>query len=987
VVVPDAPLEQPPDGGLSDFVVSDDDQPPTADNLPTDNLSTSEPIQPATRTSPTVSPRHEDDASTLKAHKPPPVPADPIPEPPTFAISDDIPTTLPNPEEDGEDDIRTALQRMTRRTDSSAPQLKATPTQQPSTGLPAVEKQTPKSVQSRQPASETPIIDLTLDDDDDVSQPPWISSLFAVNAATQRPQAAARPPVHEDANKKVSPTRLPNPAVTQPTVVNVSDLNPSEVPEITNVEKILRIPIAWFQRRKDSDNSDRLLARILYGLRSNQRNMLDQAFTAHCGHKRLRAAILNGASKLPRRHLKSMAISQPSQPELLARCYTSWVNTRDIVLSPAHIPPNFSISDRCSKNKLKKFVKISLICLEAASKLQSDPVEEIEDITDLDELEWEESADTPHSKKRKRKVAESAEAMDIQRTAQRRVEDQEKQQRRLARKLERMGVSNEDPERQAVSFAPELYLHPHIGRRVKPHQLKGIQFLFREIVKDKRHQGALLAHTMGLGKTMQVISLLVTLAIAGGSEGSQKQIPEHLRESRSLVLCPSSLIENWFEECLMWIPHDAETQRLVGQVRKITSLLTPFERISTIQRWYSDGGILLLSYDIFRELVINKKKRLGEESHAIVRQQLLQGPKIIVADEAHKFKNRSTGLSSACAQFKSTSRIALTGSPLSNHLEDYYAMIDWIAPGYLGDFVQFKAKYMEPIESGLYADSTRGEKRLSLRKLAVLKRDLDPKVQRADITAIADDLPPKTEFVVTVPLTELQKQAYNSYIESLFLNKVDDIAQTKLWDWLAILSLLCNHPACFMKKLEDRRRKLNINNNVAVIHDAEEKSGVSDIEENSISSGDRAVSEMPATATERLQQIFSSVPDIMFPSHSRRMQAVELIIRSSIEVGDKVLIFSHSIPTLDYMESMLKGRVAYSRLDGKTLISSRQAATKDFNMENSTTQVYLISMKAGGLGLNIPGANRVIILDFGFNPSWEEQAVGRAYRLGQKKSV
>jgi SNF2 family DNA or RNA helicase len=108
---------------------------------------------------------------------------------------------------------------------------------------------------------------------------------------------------------------------------------------------------------------------------------------------------------------------------------------------------------------------------------------------------------TPH-KKRKRLVKQSQEAMDSQRSGQRRMKQQELLQRRFD---ETLGASNRDPERQVVSFEePEIYLHPHIGRRVKPHQLNGIQFMWRELIKDEKHQGCLLAHTMGLGKTMQV---------------------------------------------------------------------------------------------------------------------------------------------------------------------------------------------------------------------------------------------------------------------------------------------------------------------------------------------------------------------------------------------------------------------------------------------------------------------------------------------------
>jgi len=111
----------------------------------------------------------------------------------------------------------------------------------------------------------------------------------------------------------------------------------------------------------------------------------------------------------------------------------------------------------------------------------------------------------------------------------------------------------------------------------------------------------------------------------------------------------------------------------------------------------------------------------------------------------------------------------------------------------------------------------------------------------------------------------------------------------------------------------------------------------------------------------------------------------------SVTLGDKVLVFSHSILTLDLLEAVVKntkvnGRdLKWSRLDGKTAMSARQQSTKDFNAGDC--DVFLISTQAGGLGLNLPGANRVIIFDYKWTPMPEQQAVGRAYRLGQRKHV
>jgi superfamily II DNA/RNA helicase len=137
-----------------------------------------------------------------------------------------------------------------------------------------------------------------------------------------------------------------------------------------------------------------------------------------------------------------------------------------------------------------------------------------------------------------------------------------------------------------------------------------------------------------------------------------------------------------------------------------------------------------------------------------------------------------------------------------------------------------------------------------------------------------------------------------------------------------------------------------------------------------------------------LTRIFKSM-EASKPWSSRYSYKVKLLLRILAESqaeGDGVLVFSQSIATLDLLETIFRDKkVKFIRLDGSTKMSSRQGMMKDFN--KGSYDVFLISTKAGGLGFNLPGANRVVLFDFQFNPTHEEQAIGRAYRLGQKKPV
>ena len=501
--------------------------------------------------------------------------------------------------------------------------------------------------------------------------------------------------------------------------------------------------------------------------------------------------------------------------------------------------------------------------------------------------------------------------------------------------------------------------------------------------------------------TLLSITLLVTIAEASNHSDARirDQIPVSLQTSRTLVLCPPSLINNWYDEFLMWTPKIVSQH--IGQIRKVSSSLKPQERIYEIKQWAETGGVLLLGYTTFKDLVLNKPKsksgeqtrNLAEEEHDEICAILLEYPKIVVADEAHAMKRQANDVAKAVKQIKTGSRIALTGSPLSNNLEEYYSIVDWVAPNYLGGRAEFRDKYVEPINQGLYADASIFDQRKGLKMLQVLKAELAPKVLRADISVLKGLLKGKTEFVIRVPLTELQLGAYRLYADYMLnASKSKEPGSARLWAWLAILGLLCNHPQCFLNKLTekgaDTRKKQRKSKalSTGASNNAEDSASIEAdaealLEEPAVNLG------IPQSMVDEQVALFKklSVP-IESENLAYKMQVLFQILKFSVAVGDKALVFSHSLNTLNYVGDQLKRKkTAYARLDGETKMGSRQQLTKDFNSGN--VNVCLISTKAGGQGLNLFGANRVVILDEHFNPMHEEQAIGRAYRIGQSKHV
>ncbi|KAJ5752040.1 hypothetical protein N7520_008957 [Penicillium odoratum] len=557
----------------------------------------------------------------------------------------------------------------------------------------------------------------------------------------------------------------------------------------------------------------------------------------------------------------------------------------------------------------------------------------------------------------------------VQKRAQERKETQDRAREAFRQERENKGLGNSDPAGHAVTFKdPVVYLNPALGEFIKPHQLNGIQFMWRELCDSEKPQGCLLAHIMGLGKTLQVISLLVTIAEAAASETPEirAQVPERFHRSQTLILCPSFLVPNWIKEFHCWVPQHHH----LGNIFQIAASTSPqdreertAERMATIQTWEEKGGIIIMSYEMFRSFIKNDKNRLSDEQHKTVQDALLCKPNIVVADEAHKLKSEKSSISQASSRFTTMSRIAMTGSPLANNLSEYYQMIEWVAPGYLESMQVFKEKYMEPIQEGLYIDSTQAQRRASLVALQVLNGILEPKIQRADHSLIAADLPSKTELVVRITLSETQRVAYNIFIDEI--NKTGNFS--RIWQWLAIMQLCCNHPKPFLEKLQDRSNLKQ-----------------TESPDPSILDGD---AHLPSNLLSRIEALFERVTDILDPCLSNRALLLDKILDMSNRIGDKVLVFSQSIPTLNYLDSLFKrGGRNYKRIDGKVMPQQRQDIVNLFN-DADNVDILLISTRAGGLGLNIHGANRVVIFDFLFNPAWEDQAIGRAYRIGQTKPV
>ncbi|KAK7430085.1 hypothetical protein QQZ08_003476 [Neonectria magnoliae] len=654
----------------------------------------------------------------------------------------------------------------------------------------------------------------------------------------------------------------------------------------------------------------------------------------------------------------------------MTRVYLGFVRTKHYSESRL-VPFTPKMKQRIEKIDRSWFRLLCTFIKDAAHQFPQDsqiyraesPENALEDEFQDDDLpqNWE----TSPSKRRRaapKEIIQNKDAVDMRERESQRVQIQEARRLKLRADLASYGLMPRDRTRLIINESkqdgqPFIYINEDIGKRIKEHQVEGVRFMWNQVVLDAQaRQGCLLAHTMGLGKTMQVITLLVAIQeSAASSDPSVKaQIPEDLRRSQTLVLCPPGLVDNWMDELLIWIPKD-----VLGPLRRVDSQLAFAERPHVVQEWAKTGGILVMGYRMLNQILTQHKE---------VEELLLNKPNIVIADEAHHMKNEKSLVHQSCARFRTLSRIALTGSPLANNVEEYRAMMDWVAPNFLGPLAEFREMYATPIQHGLYHDSSGPEKRSALKKLEALKATVAPKVHRATINScLREDLPPKFEFVISVPPTPLQRKLYALYLQGLEDNDMgingSKFQQSQLFTVTNHLALICSHPRCFQHKVKQ-------------------------ISEGNLKDEDDSGQEDSTFPTSIIHPVLKElkVPDPDLVSLSVKVELLTVILDEARAVGDKVLVFSQALMTIDYLLNlftMQKRRVIC--LTGKTQINKRQEMIKNFNLGNQ--EVLLISTTAGGVGLNIQGANRVVIFDIKWNPVHEQQAVGRVYRIGQDKPV
>ena len=400
--------------------------------------------------------------------------------------------------------------------------------------------------------------------------------------------------------------------------------------------------------------------------------------------------------------------------------------------------------------------------------------------------------------------------------------------------------------------------------------------------------GGVLADDMGLGKTLQIVSVILSYV-----ESMEK---ENKKPKTSLVICPSSLTLNWFNEI----------QKFAPKLKVLLVNGNANDRRNKIEK-LEDYDVLIASYDILkRDIDVYKEKQYEF--------------KFVIADEAQYIKNNNTQNFKAIKEIQAETRYALTGTPIENSLSELWSIFDFVMPGYLFSYRKFKELYETPI--------VKGEDGYSMKKLKML---IEPFILRRIKEEVLTELPDKTITILNNEMEEEQEKIYMSYMTQVKEEIETEISvngfeksQIKILSLLMRLRQICCHPSLFIENYKGESSKLN--------------------------------------------------------------QCIQ-IVKDAIESGHKILLFSGYTSMFEIIEEEFKKEnISYYKLTGQTKVSDRIKLVDEFN-ENPDIKVFLISLKAGGTGLNLVGADMVIHYDPWWNLSAENQATDRTYRIGQKKNV
>lgn len=532
----------------------------------------------------------------------------------------------------------------------------------------------------------------------------------------------------------------------------------------------------------------------------------------------------------------------------------------------------------------------------------------------------------------------------------------------------------------------------------RPYQRVGINWM--AFLKRNRLHG-ILADDMGLGKTLQTLVILASDAMEQRKSSNDGEVRP------SLVVCPASLVGHW--------KHEAESYFPTLQDGQVVCIAGPFNERRAAYQFLAQRSLVMTS------LVIISYESLRSDFELYLRQQLWS---YIVLDEGHAIRNPHTKLSITVKALRGWHRLILTGTPIQNDVLELWALFDFLMPGFLGDEGSFMSKYARPIlavqpratslgvtgrgtkrhaDSGdVIGDPTTntsdgGQFEKAEERLAALHKQVLPFMLRRMKEDVLEDLPPKIIQDRECEANELQRLLFDRVLSAVGLK--EKIAETfgskqsrsdeakgekppmHVFQALQWLRKVCLHPGFVLDSsllesdldVSTILQKLNINTSSGSLLDQ------------------IRLSPKLSLLADLLIECGIANGEFGDDSLNGKLVSSGGLNDSSSTPAHRALIFCQHKATIDLVEKVLiqgffGGSIAYLRMDGTTDSRARFELVQQFNRDPSIS-LMLLTTQVGGLGLNLTSADTVILLEHDWNPQRDLQAMDRAHRLGQRRTV
>ncbi|KRY79818.1 TATA-binding protein-associated factor [Trichinella pseudospiralis] len=489
---------------------------------------------------------------------------------------------------------------------------------------------------------------------------------------------------------------------------------------------------------------------------------------------------------------------------------------------------------------------------------------------------------------------------------------------------------------------PLVKLPSILEGELRPYQKEGVTWL--AFLKNYSLHG-ILSDEMGLGKTLQTLCILYMAQRMGSNDNNNDNDNKekvNSSNSMSLILCPKTLVKHWV----------AEASKFFGHCTADFCVTTlDFDNVEELKRC----NVLVASYESLR-----RENELLFDKHWLY----------CILDEGHVIRNHKTQLFKAALQIHAEHRLILTGTPVQNSVGELWSLFEFLMPGYLGTLQQFQQRYLKPICQSRDSKATSAEAHAGKKALEDLHKQVLPFILRRKKVDVCRDLPPKIIQDYYCSLSPVQQELYQAYSDAV-QEKVASAAAGResrkgiTFSILTYLRKLCSHPL--------------------LVADSEP--------------------ELMRSALDKLQ--LNDVEQLNDVCYSGKMQALkQLLSECSIGISNladcdavesngisahRALIFCQYKSALNllctfFAQGYFGKGMSFLKMDGSVEPERRQELAQRFNSDPSI-DLLILTTQIGGLGLNLTGADVVIFFDHDWNPCRDIQAMDRAHRIGQTKTV